>query len=405
MLTPSIIKNPPYPQNYASEFLLLDHGKGVYLFDEDNNRYMDFSAGIAVNALGYGREDLARIASEQMKKLIHVSNLYANKPAVELAEKMVASGDFEAVHFGNSGSEANEAALKYARIYGKRKKGPSCFKYLAFSGSFHGRTMGALAATATEKYRESYEPMAPGFYFSPYNDVKELEKILDKDFCAVIVEPLQGEGGCTPMDKAFADKLNEICSKLDILIIADEVQAGLARCGVMYSSELSGLKPDIVTLSKPLAAGLPLSATLIPHKVNEYIHLGDHGGTFGGGPVTTAVASHVWDILTKSEFIEDVKSKGEYLENKLSQMLNDLNIEGHVVGKGLLRGVALTKKEDADRIGAIMENARLRGLLILRAGTNVVRLAPPLVITTKELDEGLGLLKEALQDILKGEYE
>ncbi len=400
MIQPSIVKNPPYPRNYASEFLLLDRGEGIFLFDEDGNRYRDFAAGIAVNALGYGREDLARIAHDQMLKLIHVSNLYANKPALELAKKLVASGDFSAVHFGNSGSEANEAALKYARIYGKRKKGPECYHYLSFSGSFHGRTMGALAATSTAKYRESYEPMAPGFHFAEYNNVKQLEETLDDKFCAVIVEPLQGEGGCTPMDREFAAALNRICGEKDILIIADEVQAGLARCGEIFSSALSGLKPDIVTLSKPLAAGLPLSATLIPERVNEYIHLGDHGGTFGGGPVTTAVASHMWDIVTEKSFLADVRRKGAFMEEALMELAGEIGLKAHVTGAGLLRGLVLEKEEEAAKIGDIINDARSRGLIILRAGSNVIRLAPPLIITEEEISEGLSLLRESIKEVI-----
>lgn len=400
MVEPFFINNPPYPKNYASRFLLFERGEGVYLFDDAGNRYLDFAAGIAVNALGYGRKDLSEIASKQMEKLIHVSNLYANKPAVELAQKLVASGNFEAVHFGNSGSEANEAALKYARIYGKRKKGTNCVKYLSFTGSFHGRTMGALAATATEKYREPYEPLAPGFHFGRYNDTAQLKELLDDDFCAVIVEPLQGEGGCTPMNPDFAAELNRICEERDILIIADEVQAGLARCGVMYSSELSGLKPDMVTLSKPLAAGLPLSATLIPKRVNDYIHLGDHGGTFGGGPVTTAVANFVWDTITAGDFISEVRVKGEFLERELNALIGELGLDAGVVGRGLLRGIALNRKGDADKIGEIIEEAMGQSLLILRAGSNVIRLAPPLVITEEELDRGLTLLKQSISKIL-----
>ncbi|MBN2627056.1 MAG: aminotransferase class III-fold pyridoxal phosphate-dependent enzyme [Spirochaetales bacterium] len=400
MIQPSIVKNPPYPRNYASEFLLLDRGEGIYLFDEDGNRYRDFAAGIAVNALGYGREDLAKIAHDQMLKLIHVSNLYANKPALELAEKLVGSGDFAAVHFGNSGSEANEAALKYARIYGKRKKGPDCYHYLSFTGSFHGRTMGALAATSTAKYRESYEPLAPGFHFAEYNNVSRLEEVLDDKFCAVIVEPLQGEGGCTPMNRDFAEALNRICREKDILIIADEVQAGMARCGEIFSSSLSGLKPDIVTLSKPLAAGLPLSATLIPEKVNDYVHLGDHGGTFGGGPVTTAIASYMWDILTEKSFLEEIRRKGFFLEEQLMRTASEIGLKAHVTGAGLLRGLVLENEEEAGKIGDIITDARSRGLIILRAGSNVVRLAPPLVITEEEIAEGLGILKESMKEVL-----
>ena len=400
MIQPSIVKNPPYPRNYASEFLLLDRGEGIYLYDADRNRYRDFAAGIAVNALGYGREDLAEIAADQMKKLIHVSNLYANKPALELAEKMVASGDFAAVHFGNSGSEANEAALKYARIYGKRKKSPECYHFLSFTGSFHGRTMGALAATSTQKYRESYEPMAPGFHFAEFNNVEQLKEVLTDKFCAVIVEPLQGEGGCTPMTKEFAAALNTICAEKDILIIADEVQAGLGRCGEIFSCKLSGLKPDIVTFAKPLAAGLPLSATLIPEKVNELVHLGDHGGTFGGGPVTTAIGSYVWDILTDETFLADVRKKGEVLAGELRKTGENLGLKCHVVGAGLLMGLALDDQEQAGKIGDIINEARSRGLLILRAGSNVIRLAPPLVITEEEIKDGIAVLEESIKEVL-----
>ena len=255
--------DPPYPKNYATELLVIEEGDGVYLKDSAGRTYLDFGSGIAVNALGYGREDIAEIVSRQMKKLVHMSNLYATRPALELAEKIVAGGNFAAVHFGNSGTEANEAALKYARLYAYRKKGPEHHKLLAFKGAFHGRTMGALSCTPTAAYRDPFEPLVPGCEFAPFNDSKALEETLDGSFAAVIVEVVQGEGGLAVMTEDFAKALNTLCAKHDVILIADEVQTGLGRTGSFYASEGVGLSPDIITLAKPLAGGLPLSATLL----------------------------------------------------------------------------------------------------------------------------------------------
>ena len=219
--------NPPFPKNYSNEFLVLEKGEGCYVEDIKGNRYLDFGSGISVNALGYGRKDIAGIAAKQMEKLIHVSNLYTTRSALKLSAKLTSLGNFVAVHFGNSGSEANEAAIKYSRAYSLRTKGENHHKILSFSGSFHGRTMGALSATATEKYRKPFEPLVPGFEFSDFNDVDMLEKKLDDSFAAILVEPLQGEGGLDQISQEFAKKLNELCAKYDILLIADEVQTGL----------------------------------------------------------------------------------------------------------------------------------------------------------------------------------
>ncbi len=303
----AITQNPPFPKNYAPQFLVLEKGEGCYLEDIKGNRYLDFGSGIAVNALGYGRKDLAAIASKQMEKVVHVSNLYTTRPALKLASKLIGLGNFEAVHFGNSGSEANEAAIKYSRAYSLRTKGEGHHKVLAFSGSFHGRTMGALSATSTAKYRDPFSPLPLGFEFAPFNDVDALKEKLDDSFAAVIVEPLQGEGGLTPMSESFAAELNKLCKKHNVILIADEVQVGLGRTGLPLTSAWFGLKPDIVSLAKPLAGGLPLSATLIPKKVNDIIQIGDHGTTFGGGPVTCAVADAVLDIILEPQFLNQVQ--------------------------------------------------------------------------------------------------
>lgn len=392
--------NPPLPNNYAKEFALFEDGDGVYLIDTAGKKFLDFGSGIAVNSLGYSDNKLAEIASEQMKKIIHVSALYMTQPTITLAEKLLKIGDFSAVQFQNSGSEANEAALKFSRIYGKRKKSKNATKVLAFNNSFHGRTMGALAATGTKKYRDSYAPMPDGFYFSEFNDIEAMESILDKDFCAVIVEPVQGEGGINPLSKEFAKALMDKCKELDILIIADEIQMGIGRLGFVLGSEIMGLKADIVTLSKPLAAGLPLSAALIPEKVNEYIKPGDHGGTLGGGPVTCSVASYVWDKITDKLFLQSVKDKGEYFSAGLNKIIAKLKLNAKVKGLGLLQGIALEDKSQAANIAKIIEGCYKKGLLILRAGSNVIRMAPPLVISKDELDIGMNILEEVLKEIL-----
>ncbi len=292
--TPSLAieRNLPFPPQYGSELLVIRRGRGVWLEDTAGKRYLDFAGGIAVNALGYGRADLARTAMRQMRKLSHISNLFTTEPALALARAMLARGPFpfSSVFFGNSGTEANEAALKYARLYSQRTKGPGHEKILCFTGAFHGRTFGSLSCTPTPKYQDPYKPLLPGVVVAPFNDVKTLKELLTDEFAGVIVEVIQGEGGLASMTEEFARALNETCAAAGAILIADEVQTGLSRTGTFYGSEGVGLTPDIITLAKPLAGGLPLSAVLIPRKVNALIHLGDHGTTFGGGPVTTAVA-------------------------------------------------------------------------------------------------------------------
>lgn len=256
-ITKANAKDLPFPRNYASKMLVLERGEGVYLYDVDGKKYVDFGSGIAVNALGHGREKLAEIAAEQMKKLIHVSNLYTTEASLELGHKLIGTGGFDAVHLGNSGSEANEAALKYARLYSKRTKGEGHHKILSFRNGFHGRTLGALAVTPTPKYQEPFGPLMEGCVALPYNDVAALEETLDDTFAAVMVEPVQGEGGLEVMTKEFAEALNRLCAEKDVILIADEVQTGLGRTGEFYASAALGLKPDIITLAKPLAGGSP----------------------------------------------------------------------------------------------------------------------------------------------------
>jgi len=425
----ALIKEHPLPKCFSPELLMISKGDGVWLEDAAGRRYLDFTGGIAVNALGYGREDLAEIAYRQMKKLVHISNLFITEPALELATKMIAQGvhkargvrsahgareaggDFQAVQFLNSGSEANETALKYARLYALRRKGEGHHKLLCFTGSFHGRTMGALSLTPNPKYQTPFLPLVPGVEVAEYNDVDGLEKTLDESFAGVIVEVIQGEGGLAGINREFAAALNRLCRKLDLILIVDEIQTGLSRTGSFYASTEVGLEPDIITLAKPLAAGLPLSAVLIPEKINTLIHVGDHGTTFGGGPVTTAVASKVWDILSNPRFIAQIRDKGEYLAEKLEALAKEHSFLGGLRGRGLLQGIEVLQErlpqsaENADAMPALLQAFREEGLLILRSGQNILRIAPPLIIGTEEIDTGIAIMARVFDKLDSGEIE
>jgi acetylornithine/N-succinyldiaminopimelate aminotransferase len=421
----AMVKEHPLPNCFSPELLMISRGEGVWLEDTVGHRYLDFTGGIAVNALGYGREDLADIAGRQMKKLVHISNLYITEPALELAKKMLtqrvsragvngeagagsSGGEFRAVQFLNSGSEANETALKYARLYAHRKRGEGHHKLLSFTGSFHGRTMGALSVTPNPKYQTPFLPLIPGTVVGQYNDAAALEKILDESFAGVIVEVIQGEGGLAGMSPEFAAALNRMCRKHDVILIADEVQTGLSRTGSFYASSGIGLEPDMITLAKPLAAGLPLAAALIPEKINSLLHVGEHGTTFGGGPVTTAVASKVWDILSDPKFIARIREKGEYLAGSLRTLAEKYPFLGGIRGRGLLVGLEVLQEKlagDSDPAGvmpALLNAFREEGLLILRSGTNILRIAPPLVIETGEIDTGIGIMSRVLDRIDSG---
>ena len=405
MAEEALVSHPPLPKQYGDELLVFDHGEGCRLTDRSGRSYLDMGAGIAVNALGYGRRDLAEIAAEQMRKLVHVSNLFATGPQLELAAKMLsapipgsAHATFEAVHFGNSGTEANETAMKYARLYSKNRKGEAHHRFLAFSNSFHGRTMGALSVTANPAYREPFAPLIPGCEILPLNDTAALKKAFDETVAGVLVEPVQGEGGLNILTGKFTRVLNSLCRENDSLLIADEVQTGLGRCGTLFASGLVGLEPDIITLAKPLAGGLPLSAVMVPRKVNQMLKPGHHATTFGGGPVTTAVASAVWDILTAPEFLAETRRKGELCEKLLAEIPAGLGVEGEIKGAGLLRGLRLAEdRYDSGWCSRIIGECRKEGLIILKTGADVLRLAPPLIINDEELREGIAILGKVIK--------
>jgi acetylornithine/N-succinyldiaminopimelate aminotransferase len=381
-------------KTYVKPDFVIERGEGAYLFDTDGRRYLDFVAGIAVNALGYGDPEVTQAIADQAAKLIHVSNLYTTAPAGELARMLVASSPaFDRVFFGNSGTEVVEGAIKFARRYARDRVGEGKTAIVAFDGSFHGRTMGAVAVTAREKYREPFMPVMPGVRFAEYNDVASLEAAMGDDVCAVILEPVQGEGGLRVADPAFLKAARALCDRYGALLIFDEIQCGMGRTGTLWAHEPSGVRPDMMTVAKPLAGGLPIGAVLLSQAVADTIHVGDHGTTFGGNPLATAVGGVVFRRVSDPAFLDHVNAVSSYLD----ETLHDLAAErpGTVLelrGRGLMRGLRLTGSASAAR-----EDAQRHGLLVATAGEDVIRLLPPLIIEPRHVDEAIGVLRTVLK--------
>jgi predicted acetylornithine/succinylornithine family transaminase len=380
---------------YKRPEVVFTRGQGAYLFDSDGNQYLDFTAGIAVNALGHGDPEWVKAISDQAEQLAHVSNLYHTAPHVELAKRLVENSFADRVFFCNSGSEANETALKFARKFAitnhiKDTDDYAKTKVVAFSGSFHGRTMGALSATYKANYRQPFNPLIPGVDFATFNDLDSASRTIDSDTCAVIVEPIQGEGGVNPASRDFLHGLRTLCEDNQALLIFDEVQCGLGRCGTLWAHETYGITPDIMTLAKPLAGGLPIGAALVTEAVSEVIQVGDHGSTFAAGPLVCRAAQVVFDRVCQPEFLATVRGNSAYLAEQLERLDSDKVIA--VRGKGLLVGVELTKP-----VAPLITAARDKGLLVISAGENVLRLCPPLIITREQIDVALAALNKCLQ--------
>jgi len=344
--------------------------------------------------------------AQQMKRLVHVSNLYATEPAIALANRLlevthgVGREPFTAVHFGNSGAEANESAIKYARLYAYQRRGEGHHRIISLSDGFHGRTMGALSATPNEAYRRKFEPLLPGFDTVPFDDPQALREAVDDTVAGVLVEVVQGEGGLRVLSPEMVTALHDVAERHDILLIADEIQTGLGRTGTLFGSTGAGLHPDVICLSKPLAGGLPMSATLIPDRVNRELNPGDHGTTFGGGPATSAAALYVLERITANGFLDAVEDRSQQLEAHLTALHERFDFVTELRGRGLLRGIRIELGHDQDELfPEILPTARDHGVLLLRSGKDVVRIAPPLVISRKELDEGVNRLTKTLQSI------
>ncbi|HZJ84294.1 MAG TPA: aspartate aminotransferase family protein [Syntrophomonadaceae bacterium] len=386
-----INKGNQYVLNTYNRFpLSLVKGQGSYVWDADGKQYLDFVSGIAVCALGHCNPELTKVVQEQARNLWHVSNLYWNEPQVTLAEKLVNSTGLGKAFFCNSGAEANEAAIKLARKYFYRKNEARRQQIITFKRSFHGRTIGALTATGQAKYHEGFAPLLEGFLYAEYNNLASVEELIDDNLAAIMVEPIQGEGGIRPAELPFFRGLREICNREGILLILDEVQTGVGRTGKMWAYEHYGIKPDILTLAKALGGGIPIGAILASDEAATGFAPGDHAATFGGNPLVTAVANRVVDIINQPQFLDNVQNMGRLL----AESLQDIGDEGVVTirGRGLLIGMEF-KDEVKDLINLCMN----QGLLLVGAGSHIVRFVPPLNINEVEIKQAVNIFRSALK--------
>ncbi len=370
---------------------VLTRGKGSFLFDSEGNQYLDFGAGIAVSALGHCDEEVVTAIQQQVQTLSHVSNLYHTVPHAELAEKLCQLSFADKVFFSNSGTEAIEASLKFARKYGRAKFGEGKTKLVAFSNGFHGRTFGALSITAREKYQAPFKPLVPDVEIIPFNDITAAQQAIDASTCAVVVEVVQGEGGVNLATQKFLQALRTLCTQHAALLIVDEIQTGFGRTGKLWAHQHYDIQPDMMTLAKAMGGGLPIGATLMTNDAAAHILAGDHGSTFGGGPVAASAALVVLQRTQEPSMLKHVKKISTYL----CRELNALNLP-HVVeirSFGLMVGVVLNI--DAK---PFYEKAHEYGILILTAGPNVLRLLPPLIITKAEVDQFTRAFKKLLME-------
>ncbi|MQY78513.1 MAG: acetylornithine/succinylornithine family transaminase [Bacteroidetes bacterium] len=371
---------------YGRINLAFEEGSGVILRDLEGNEYLDFTSGLGVNALGYAHPAVKELIKKQADKVIHTSNLYHIKSQSVLARKICESCFGEKVFFCNSGTEAVEGALKIARKWGKKFDSPKT-EFTAFENSFHGRTFGALSATMQEKYRKGFEPLFPGFSKGIFNNKSSLEKVITDNTAAVIVEPLQGEGGINFADEDFMKYVESVCKQKKALLIVDEVQCGMGRTGRLYAHEHYEITPDIMTLAKPLAGGLPIGAVVVGPKVWPEINPGNHASTFGGNQFVTGVACGVFDILSDPDFLKDVAEKGEYLDGKLRNIKEKYKEVKEVRGKGLLMGL-LVDFPASEAVDYFMNEH----ILICSAGKNVIRFIPPLIVKKEDIDRVINTL-------------
>ena len=385
-----------YVPSYAPAEVVLDRGEGARVWDTDGNEYVDLGTGISVTSLGHGDPELARALSEQAGRLWHTSNLYFVEPAVRLAEELCEASFADRVFFCNSGAEANEAAIKLARKYASLRHGPEKREIVTFRNGFHGRTLATVTATAQPKYQEGFGPLPGGFRYCDYNDPAALDDAVGDRTCAVLVEPIQGEGGVIPAGSGFLRALAERCRDHDALLMLDEIQTGLGRTGRLFAYQWEeGLVPDVVTLAKALGGGLPIGAMLVGPRAAETFQPGSHGSTFGGNPIAAAVARVVLRRMRSAELLANVERQGERLRKRLAALHNAIGVIAEVRGRGLMLGAVL-RDEWAGRAGALVEACRRHGVLVLQAGPDVLRFLPPLNVTDEELDDGMDRLQAAL---------
>lgn len=371
--------------------IVLDKGEGVYLYDAAGKKYLDFASGIGVFALGYHNEEYNDALKAQIDKLIHTSNLFYNVPAIEAAQKICEKTGFDRVFFTNSGTEAIEGALKLARKYAYQKYEGKRYEIIAMNHSFHGRTMGAVSVTGNPHYQEPFKPLVDGVKFAEFNNLESVKALVSEKTCAILFEPVQGEGGIYPATQEFMEGVRQICDDNDIVMICDEIQCGMGRTGKLFAYEHYGVRPDVIASAKALGCGVPVGAFISNAKIGDAMVPGDHGTTYGGNPLVCTAVNTVFDLFDKQQILEHVNQVSLYLEEQLTRLTEEFDCVATRRGKGLMQGLVM-KVPVRDVINACLE----QGLIVISAGTDVLRLLPPLVITEQDVDVMLETLKKVL---------
>lgn len=375
--------------------LVLDHGEGVYLYDTDGKKYLDFAAGIAVCALGYSNETHKAALKNQVDALLHTSNLYYNEPTIVAAQKVLAASGMDRVFFTNSGTEAIEGAIKAAKKYAYTRDGHAGHEIIAMQHSFHGRSIGALSVTGNAHYQEPFEPLLPGVKFAEFNNLDSVKALVTDKTCAIIMETVQGEGGIYPADEAFLSGVRALCDEHDILLILDEIQCGMGRTGRMFAWQNYDVKPDIMTVAKALGCGVPVGAFLMTQKVaDKSLAPGDHGTTYGGNPFVGAAVSAVFDQFKELSIVDHVNEVAPYLAKRLDELVEKYDCLTAQRGMGLMRGLVCTLP-----VGKVSAKALENGLIVITAGSDVLRFVPPLVIEKEHVDEMVEKLARTLDEL------
>lgn len=370
----------------------MDHGEDVYLVDTEGKKYLDFGAGIAVCALGYSDEEFKNALKAQIDKATHFSNYFYSEPLMQAAKCLAEATGMDKVFMANSGTEANEGALKLARKYAIMQGHEERHEVISMNKAFHGRSMGALSVTGTEKYRAPFAPLISGVHFADYNDLDSVKNYINDKTYAIIVEAVQGEGGIYPADKEFLQGIRDLCTKHDIMMICDEVQCGMGRSGAWFAWQQMGITPDIMTMAKAIGSGVPVGAFAMTKEVaDNSLVPGDHGTTYGGNPLATAAVSTVFDLFKEEKIVENVNEVAPYLEEKLDEIVKDFDNVTARRGKGFMQGLVLTTPV-GDTVNKAIEN----GLLVISAGSDVLRMVPPLTITKENVDEMIEILRKSL---------
>ncbi|MDF2948732.1 MAG: aspartate aminotransferase family protein [Sedimentibacter sp.] len=376
---------------YKRYQIILDKGEGVYLYDTEGKKYLDFAAGIAVFALGYNNKEYNDTLKAQLDKLIHTSNYYYNVPAIDAAKKLTTATGLDRVFFTNSGTESIEGAIKLAKKYAYNKDGSTDHEIISMNNSFHGRSMGALSVTGNSEYQKAFKPLIGGIKFAEFNNLESVKNLITEKTCAIIIEPVQGEGGIYPATAEFLQGVKDLCEVNDILLIFDEVQCGMGRTGSMFAFQQYGLKPDIMAVAKALGCGVPVGAFLANEKAAAAIAPGDHGTTYGGNPLVCAAVSKVFDLFESNDIVSHVNEISPYLEGELDKLIEKYSFIIERRGKGLMQGL-----EFSVPVGDIILKAQELGLIIITAGKNIIRLVPPLIITKEHVDEMIEKLKASI---------